>query len=301
MVCPVPRSGKLGFVGDYTGDVLTRYSRVKNWTFDALSDSEKRVYSGTRLGTQRIPGFIDYKGSFTGFGAKPPKFVGDIFTFIGYTAPTSGVPCTPGCAFTSLALIDSLSITWNWTRENRGVSWTIGFSSNEPSETITDFDDPCDDSVFCDPNPCDLTFVMKDACTDAVVEFCNIVSITLNFTATNIEYSNNSTGCIVKREVGNLDWTMEIVDQNPCIIPIINHDYWFEILSTVTPLEKWILKWGQYLGPTNLSVNMETGEIISKTNNFGMQAVNCCVPGTPVRGSITAPGGTIVWPYSTPS
>lgn len=302
MVCPIPRSGRNGFVGDYTGDILTRFRRVKNWTFDALSDSEKRVYSGTRFGTQRIPGFIEYKGSFSGFGAVPPLFAGDTFTFIGYTAPTTGVPCTPGCAFTTLSLVDSLNITWNWTKENRGVNWSINFSSNEPAETITAFDDPCDDEVFCDDNPCDLTFIMKNPCAaDAVVEFCNLVSVSLTFVATNLPYSNNSTGCVVKRDIGNLDWTMEVIDQNPCIIPVINVDYWFEIMATVNPLTRWILKYGQYLGPTAINVNMETGEIISKTNNFGMQAVNCCVPGAPVRGVITAPSGAIVWPYSTPS
>ena len=302
MVCPVPRSGKLGFVGDYTGAVLTRYRRVRSWTFDAVSNPELRTYSGTRFGTQRISGFAEYTGSFRGFGAIPPLFVGDTFTFLGYTAPTSGVPCSPGCAFTVESLVESVNITWNWTRENRGVNWTINFTSNEAATVIDDFDDPCDDEVYCDDNPCDLTFIMYDPCAaDAVVEFCNIVSASLTFTSRNIAYSNNSTSCVVKREVGNLDWTLEVVDQNPCIIPVLNADYWFDILATVSPASKWRLKWGNNTGVTNLNVDTESGEIISKTNTFGMQAVNCCVPGTPVRGSIIDPNGVTVWPYSTPS
>lgn len=301
MVCPIPRSGKYGFVGDYTGAVLTRFRRVKDWTFDSISQPETRVYSGTRGGTQRIPGFIESKGTFSGFGGVPPLFVGDSFTFLGYTAPTTGVPCTPGCAYSVLALVDTLSITWNWTAENKGVSWQIGFSSNEVPTVISAFDDPCDDLVYCDPNPCNLTFLMNNACDPfAAVEWCNLVSATLNFTASNIPYSNNSTGCFIKRDVGNLDWTLEVVDQNPCIIPVINADYKLTLMAETTPTT-WLLNWGQFQGVTNFTVNTQTGEMIQKTNTFAMQAVNCCVPGTPVRGSILSPAGVTLWPYSTPS
>lgn len=302
MVCPIPRSGKLGFVGDYTGATLTRYRRVRNWVFSTNGNPEARVYSGTRFGTQRIPGHIETVGSFSGFGATPPLFVGDTFTFIGYTAPTSGIPCTPGCAYTFLALVETLNITWNWTAENKGVQWTITFSSTEVPSVITNFDDPCDDNVYCDDNVCNLSFIMMNPCAgDAIIEFCNLVSASLTFNAKNTPYSNNSTNCAIRREVGTLDWTMEVIDQNPCIIPIIQADYWFEIRATVSPATSWILKYGQYQGASNFLTNVETGEIISKTNTFNMQAVNCCVPGSPIRGEIIGPDGTVHWPYSTPS
>lgn len=303
MVCPVPRSGRLGFVGDYTGDTLTRFSRVRNWTFNAIGNPETRVYSGTRFGTQRIAGFTDYRGTFQGFGAIPPLFVGEVFTFLGYTAPTSGVPCSPGYAFVAEALVDTLSISWNWTQENRGVNWQIGFSSKEPFEAISNFDDPCDDEVYCDDNPCELTFELLDPCDgDAAVEFCNLVSATLNFTANNIAYSNNSTGCVIARDIGNLDWTLDVVDQNPFIVPTLNYDYFIRIQATINPDPTyWLLKWGQMIGVADFNVNMETGEIISKTNNFGMQAVLCCEGESPVRGSITSPLDTVVWPFSSGS
>lgn len=301
MVCPIPKSGRLGFVGDFTGSVLTRFSRVKNWTFESLMTPEIRIYSGTRFGTQRLPGFTTNTGSFMGFGGVPPLFAGDLFTFIGYTAPTNGIACTPGCSYSVPSIVDSVNINWNWTAENRGVSWTINFSSTN-DYTPVNFDDPCDDNVFCDPNTCNLTFVMKNPCAaDAVIEWCNLVSASLTFTAANVPYSNNSTNCTIVKDIGNLDWTLEVVDQNPCFIPTKGADYLFEIMSTLSPSTKWILKWGQCLGFTNLNVNIETAEIISKTNNFAMQAVNCCVPGTPVRGAITNPSGVIVWPYSTAS
>lgn len=297
MVCPTPRSGRLGFVGDYTGASLTRYSRVRNWQLDAITNPQTRTYSGTRFGTQRIPGFINYTGSFEGFGARPPLFVGDTFTFFGYTAPTTGVACTPGCAYHCPAIVDSLSITWNWTAENRDMTWNIGFSSTGDLTTLASFDDPCDDAVFCDANTCDLEFRLKDPCNaDAAVEFCNLTSATLTFTANNLEYSNSSTSCRVKKEVGNLDWRLEVVDQNPCIIPTLQSIYWIEIEDTASTY--WSLKWGMFTGVSGLRVDTESGEMISKTNVFEMQAVNCCVPGTPVRGAIIDPLVATKWPYA---
>jgi hypothetical protein len=259
---------------------------------------ELRVYSGTRFGTQRIPGFLDYTGTFEGFGARPPLFVGDSFTFIGYTAPTTGVPCTPGCAYVVPAMVNTLSITWNFTAENRTVFWTIGFASNGTPSVIAAFDDPCDDEVFCDPNNCSLVPIMKNPCAaDAVIEWCNIVSVTLNFVNNAISYSNSSTLCELRREVGTLDFTLDIVDMNPCIIPTLQSDYWFTLPDSLTT--NWILKWAHFQGVSNFTVNNQTGDMITKTNTFGMQAVNCCVPGTPVRGNITNPAGTVVWPYVT--
>lgn len=297
MVCPIPRTGRLGFAGDFTGDVLTRFPRFRNWVLNSTSSPEVRRYSGLRFGTQRIPGFVEHSGTFEGFGGRPPLFVGDTFRFIGYTAPTTGVPCTPGCAYILPAMVNSLTITWNWTQENKGVNWSIGFQGTGALTTNATYDDPCDDLVYCDPNPCNLTFVMKDPCAaDAVVEWCNLVSATLTFTNESVAYSNNSTSCTVARDVGNLDWTLDVVDQNTCIIPTLGSDYWFEIADSATT--KWILKWGQFLDIVNYRVDAETNTMIDKTNRFGMQAVNCCVPATPVRGSILNPAGVTVWPFT---
>lgn len=300
MVCtvaPTPRTGRLGFVGNLDGG-FARYSRVRNWTLDSVANPELRVYSGTRFGTDRIPGFVESTGNFQGFGGVPPLFVGDEFEFIGYTAPTSGIPCTDGCAFSLPAIVTSLNITWNWTAENRGVNWTIGFGSIGPVSEDAAFDDNCDDEVFCDDNPCDLELRMFD-CDNVEIEWCNFASASLNFVSNVASYSNSSTNCQILKAIGNLDWTMEIVDQNTCVIPITQDTYWFEIDASTTAM--WILKWAMSLGWNNLRVDTESNEVISKSNNFGMKAVNCCIAGNPLRGSIIDPLGTTVWPYATAS
>lgn len=296
----IPRTGRLGFVGDYTGSVLTRVARVRNWTMDEVANPELRVYSGTRFGTDRIPGFVEDTGTFQGFGGFPPYFVGDEFVFLGYTAPITGIPCTDGCAFIVPAIVTSLNITWNFTQENRGVNWTIGFGSTGTLEEDPAFPDDCDDSVYCDPNPCDLEFEMFD-CDDDEIEWCNIESISLNFTANIIPYSNNTTNCQVRKLPGNLDWTMEVVDQNACYIPNTQEQYWFRIEADNDPSSVWELKYSLSTGFSNFRIDTEANTVIGKSNNFAMKAVNCCNPLQPVRGTITDPEGRIVWPYSASS
>lgn len=300
MVCPEPQTGRVGFVGDYTGAVLTRFPKVRNWRWNGQARPDERRYSGTRYATQLIPSFTEYDGSFQGWGAVPPLFVGDSFTFFGYTAPTSGVPCTPGCAFSVLALVERLSITWNWTAENKQVFWELGFNSTDTPTQIAAFDDPCDDEPECFDNTCDLELRIKDPCdTDALIEFCNITQATLSFISTNVPYSNNSTGCMIRRRPAGINFLLDIVDQNPCWPLLINKDYRIEIDATATT--HWLLKWAYCLGFSDYVINTETDEMIGKTNNFRMQPVSCCVPGTPSRGEIVNPAGVTLWPYATPA
>lgn len=294
----VPRTGRLGFVGDYTGDVLTRFARVRNWTLEEVVTPEVRNYAGLRFGTDRIPGFIEHTGTFQGFGAVPPLFVGDEFDFIGYTAPTSGIPGSVGYAYVIPAIVNTLNVTWNWVAGNARADWTITFGSTGSIEELSTFDDDLDDDVFCDDNACELELRMFD-CEDAEVDLCNLTSASLTFNGNVGSYSNSSTECQIRKIAGNLDWTMEIVDQNPFIVPIRQNTYWFEIDATLDPATFWILKFAMSMGATNFRVDTETNEPIGKTNNFAMKAVNCC--NTPTRGEIVMPDGTTVWPMAVAS
>lgn len=302
MTCAVPvlpQTGRLGFVGDYTGNVLTKYDRIRNWSLDGVSTPQLRVYAGTRFGTQRIAGFTEYTGSFQGWGGIPPLFVGDTFDFIGFTAPMTGVPCDPGCAHVVPAIVTSLNINWNWTAENRGVTWTANFGSTGAYEQIDDFDGPCEDDVFCEDNVCDMDFDIYLPCDPfTAVDWCNIVSANLTFTNAVASYSNNSTNCQVNKSAGNLDWTLEVVDQNPCNILTLGDDFRIVLGVDALGLFNWELRWGQVTGFSNYRIDTESTEVIGKTTTFGMQAVLCCEDEDPQRGFILDPNGVTVWPYS---
>ena len=257
-----------------------------------------RYYNGTKFGPQLLNGVTEFAGSFQAYGAVPPLFVGDTFTALMYAAPTSGVACTAGCAQIVPAIVDSLTITWNWTAENRDVFYNIGFSLNGTPTEDTAYDPACDDDLFCD-TLCDLELIVKDPCdNNSTVEFCNYTQAVLTFTASNQQYSNASTNCEIRKLPGNLNWTLAITEQNPCRILDLKKDYRIEIDATTTT--KWILEWGKHVGINNYVVNTQTAEIISKVLNFSMNGVLCCTEddSTPTLGQIVHPDGTVLWPYS---
>ena len=300
MVCPEPRSGMYGVVGRLIGEDVTLYNRIRNWNLNINTNPHTLIYTGTRFGTQRAKGVLRTSGTFEGFGGEPPLFPGDSFTFFGFTAPDTGVACTEGCAEVVPAIVNTLTINWDWTVANRGITWNIGFASNGvPVQDI--FDHPCEDEVFCDPG-CPPVPVFVDPCIpptppaeETLVEWCNLVTAQLSFTANLIEFSNSTTNCAVRNVPGNLDWTLDILDQNPCIIPVLERDYLIRMFTT--PDRWWELRWGFMQDVNNFRVNIETAEIISKNNVLSMQAVLCCTDDTPVRGRIITPDGVIVWPY----
>jgi len=295
-VCLAPppvRSGRHGFVMEYTAPVTNqRMSRIRNWTLDTVTNPLLRVYSGTRFGTQRERGIPEYQGSFAGWGSIPPLFAGDNFVFLGYTAPDSGQPCTTGCAYSVPAIVSELTINWSWTHEERRSDWVINFMSRGAATFIPDFDDPCDDALYCPDFQC-LCPLFWD-CYEVEFDFCNIHAATLTFNPNLIEYSNCSTICQKQRIAGNLDWSLDIMDHNNCKIPIIGDEYHI-VIPTDAAGKTWDLKWGHHSGVTNYLVDIENGAVIGKTSRFDMQAINCCVD--PELGVILDPNLRQVWPY----
>jgi len=298
MACLTPRTGRNGWVADYTGSVINRIARFQKWSMNTQGNPDVRVYSGTRLGEQRIAGPEQTTGTFQAFGASPPLFVGDTFTFLGYTAPTTGVACTPGCTYIVDAIVDTLTITWNWTAQNKSVFYEIGWSSVGALGAQA-FDDPCDDEVYCD-TLCDLGLEIQDPCDgNSPVDFCNLTQAVLTFSGNNIEYSNSSTDCEIRKLPGHLSWTLELSNENPCLILELQKDY--RILIDATTTTQWILEWGFHDAVRNFNIDTQTDTIISKVESFAMQAVLCCPGDDPVRGRVVHPDGTVLWPYSTPA
>ena len=102
-------SGKFG--------VVNGYSHIKNWSVDHNSSPEVHKTSATEFGQFVRPGVVDWSGSFDGAGEGPPVALwpGKTFTFTGYTAPNSNVYGQAGQVYSGSAIVDSLTLTWDWT------------------------------------------------------------------------------------------------------------------------------------------------------------------------------------------
>lgn len=300
MACTIlSASAKFGFAGDYTSDTLTKFPRFRSFSLSEDLNVRTRVYAGTRLGTQRTTCNKRITGTVSGFGGEPPYFIGDRFRFIGFSTPNNLQPCGDGRAAIGNAIVESLSVTWDWGTGNRGIEWSMNIGFQEDLTLDDDFEYDCEDEVYCDPC-CPPPPVILDPCdSDEIIPWCNWQTATLNFTTQQLEFANSSTGCVIVRDVGSFDWTLDVLDEEPFLSPYIGRDFTYRLYTDEAVTRFWSLKYGLVQSQSNFNVDAETGAIITKTVQVGMQGVLCCLQ-EPTRGEIIMPGGRLVYPYAIP-
>lgn len=283
-----PRSGKHGAVN---GVPVTR-----NWTLNILNALERRYHSASRGGPDVDLGIEDWNGILEGFGGFPPFFPGDIVALILFTGPSTGVLGATGDTYTGFAIIDSLTVNWNW-QPNNSLNWSASFSADG---CLTEVEgEELDVSAVCLDRMCSvLPFIDDDICGSpgSYAEWANVESATLTITSANQMVVNSSTDCCTFRIPGNIDWTLDIVDQEEYIIPVYTIPYGFRMYINGT--QYWQLSWGQLMNISNLRVDIETGALVTKTNNFVMNGRLCCGSAAATLGSIIDPAGATQWPIA---
>src|SRR6056297_3617746 len=197
-------SGKYGFVNGQ--------KTVSNWSLTDTLNAHQIVASNTKGGNLRKPGIRDWSGSFLQRVVAPTLMPGDTFTFKGQTAPSSGVEGEAGFCYSGPAIVESLSIVWDW--ENAApINTTVNFAGNgalsQGTDTFADAEDP--------------VIPMADSATKVVVvdggagsggeeddEMCGVTQATLNITSANQTYANACTGGWLKRVAGIIDWNLSL-------------------------------------------------------------------------------------------
>lgn len=286
-----PRSGKHGAVNGI--------NTVRNWSLNITGAIETRYHSASRGGPERYAGVEDWNGVIEGFGGNPGIFPGDSVALVLFSGPDDGVYGHDGLTYYGTALIDSLAINWNW-QPSQSLTWSAGFSANGciASQDDTIADTP---NIGCTARMCSLSVAYLDDCGTtgtSFTEWDNIESATLTFNADNQMYVNSSTNCCTGRRPGNIDWTLELVDQEDYAV-MDSADVWaFRLYDTATTY--WQLYWGILQDLSNIRVDIESGAIKTKTNTIVMNGRTCCAnvgTGTTADiGYIINPSGGTEWP-----
>jgi hypothetical protein len=224
---------------------------------------------------------------------------GGAFVFSGFTSGiTEILDGSQGTIYTGPAIVDSVAVTWNW--ETGGIiEQVVSFSANgaltEDSGAVPDATDP---DV---PSTLDIQCVLfgegsgsgatsgDDAASGSVD---NLTTAVLTLTSDNQSYVNCSTGGWTYRKPGPIDWTLALTLQDDRLGGgqlALNEIEEFKLYTDDT--DYWRLQWGIVRDFTGLTVDRETGAIISHTVNIDM----CGVDNDGVRGQITLPGETTPW------
>lgn len=264
-------------------------STVARWTLNETTNVPRFRASNLRGGTGRRRGVYDYSGVIEGYGEMPPVMPSEYFDFTGFTAPTTGARGTAGQTKEATnAIVDQITMAWNWNTAEI-LKWTINFSCGEPTRILEGTASTVDNSDPTIFEVCGLYIEIGEEGDE--VEWTNIQSALLTINAENDQFVNSSTGCVIGRRPGPIDWTLALTEDNEGKFNNFDPGEQGRFrLFTVPVTRYWLLEWGHYVDRTNLRVDAETGEVISQQHNWAMNCVDD-VDDTEI-GVIARPGET---------
>lgn len=281
-------------MGVHTGEYgcIEGVSNVRNWSISEEATAEMVRNSSTKGAAARVSGVKRVTGSYEAESGIPFKMPGESFTpFKGYTAPDDDVFGSDGVTANVAAIVESVTINLNWSG-NESVNHSVEFQGTDELTFVTEFIE--------DPGPlaigsiCDVKIEYGAEGAEVLIE--NIESATLTFTRENQAYINSSTNCVESYKSGPLDWTLEIVLQDNVRPIALQADERFKVWINDT--EFYILEYGHVEAYNDLSVDPQTGAIITQSMSVVMQAAR---QSDGVVGKIILPGGSTYWPPAAPT
>jgi len=280
-------SGKFG--------VVNGADTIRNWALEQTSASQPFVASNTRGGTGRRRGVKDWTGNYGSYGSLPPVMPGDEFAFEGYTAPDDDAWGSDGLTYYGQALATQLALTLNFeAAEIWNYTTTFGGHGAlaRKSDIVTDDTDPAA------PTPLDSRLLILDpdrsilgsdtGSASGGAEFC-ASSCDVTLTVPDNPYANSCTDGWMERKAGPLDFTGSILvhDIDPDSFGLeIGDDVILQMWVDAT--DYWEFTWVHIKDFTGLTVDRETGAIMSMTIAFEMNGFvdglgdgQILLPGTP--------------------
>lgn len=282
-------TGKLG--------MITGGKWIRNWAINEGYTTNAIVHSGSKFGTDRENGPYDWTGSFAAYGHSPIAMPGDILAFEGYKAPDVTDDEDNGEIYSGDVYIESIALTINF-QTNEIISHVVNFGGSGDL-TISNGLLIEDANAPINYTPCAgkiVTFVSGTPDVETILQHVTTVTLTLSRPSKTSVNSGTTTGagkCLTERHAGPaVDWVMAIAteegNRNITVTPGSHHKW----RLYVTASEFWELTWGKVKDITGLTVNRDTGEVISQTYNVEMKGF-----ASATTGNITLPGaGSAWWP-----
>lgn len=283
---PGPLSGKFAAVKDVT-DLL-------NWEVSEESTPVESITSATQGGRRRSSGVLSASGSYNRKSGHPGIKPFEVLAFEGYTAPDNETYGTTGIIVTGNIYAATITVNMNWAG-NEDVNSSVDFQFDQAmtigAGIVLDPGPPLESSIC----PCKIEYGDEGA----EVEIEHIASATLTFTIDMLEYINSSTDCQTGRKPGPIDWNLEIVLQDNSRPVPIQSDERLKIWINAT--QYYILEFGHLQSYTTLSSNPSTGEIITQSMSWVMQAHKQSDYAT--LGAIYWPDDPVnpIWPIAAPT
>lgn len=260
---------------------------ISQWQISKNLASTPFTLSNTKGARGRSNGIKEWSGSCQQMLGEPTVLPGATFSFIGYQAPDNDISGAGAGGYSGTAMVQQVQINWDW-RSGNPLSSNITFLGDgaltgPATQTITD-------TGQVDILPVCACKIESSTNGSVWTELADVASAQLTLTSEVLSYVNSSTQCWRKRKAGIKDWSASIVIDTDLEPLTPGTDYYFRFYTTATLF--WLLKYGKVTDYTNINVNIQSGEIISKTMNI---VANPYITPSTTDGTVTTPSVTEWW------
>lgn len=269
---------------------------MRRWSIVEQERQPKAVASNTLFGTARRRGVRSWTGSYEAYGEQPVAgaMPGETFAFSGYGAPSNDVSGN-GLLYEGDCVVKQVRIKWDW-KSGAILSHNVDFEGH----LELDMADGADPGDAVTPNlkqigGCKLLWAANTG--TPATELLNLTSMELTISAAIADYVNSSTYINsvqwTGRKAGPIDWTLKISQEDDeRLTGIFDVGDFVNLRLFTDTTNYWELTTGLVSGFSGITVNRESGEIIARNIDIGMNAYYGSTAGV-----VKLPGGTTWWPF----
>ena len=241
----------------------------RSWSVSPVANVTEFSDSGTDGAIALVDGVTDWSGSFSAYGHTPLVLPGAGFTFLGSNDGTNGA--------TGTAIADGFDLTLN-QETMAPIECVVNFSGNG-ALTLG--------AAAGAAGAAALPLCAVAGCIINDGSDIEVRSSKLSLTRDNKAYNDTSTDGAMKREMGRLSGTLSWSRYCDTFADLGALNAVVTVKLYVTAALYWEIKYAKYVGPSDITVDRETGELIGATENLTFTALN----GDGTIGSITPPVG----------
>jgi hypothetical protein len=269
---------------------------MRRWSIVETERQPKAVASNTLIGTARRRGVRSWSGSYEAYGEQPVTgaMPGETFALSAYGAPADDISGS-GLLYEGDCVVKQVRIKWDW-KAGAIISHTVDFDGHLELEKNSGADPG--DAVTPNLKETAGTKLLWAANTGTpATELPNLTSMELTITAAVADYVNSSTYINsvlwTGRKAGPIDWTLKISQEDDeRLTGIFTVGDYVNLRLMTDGTNYWELTTGLVSGFSGITVNRESGEIIGRSIDIGMNAYYGSS-----AGHVILPGGTTWWPF----
>ncbi len=246
----------------------------RNWSIAPVANVTEFADSGTDGAVALVDGVKDWSGNFSAYGHTPLALPGADFTFTGSIDGTNGA--------TGPAIADGFDLTLNQ-------------ETMAPIECVVNFSGDGALTLGLAGGSAGAAALPLTADGDCIINIgsdIDVRSSKLSLSCDNKAYNDTSTDGVMKREAGRWSGTISWSRYVDTFASLGTVGAVVTVKLYVTAALFWEIKFARYVGPSDITVDRETGELISATENLTFTALNAAG----AIGSIKTPATATIWP-----